>query len=61
MSLEECQTKSFVMNLLLHATFKFCTTKRLWKRFLKLYNSNAVSCFVILEILFHAYFEYFSV
>jgi len=30
-SLEECQTKSFGMNLLLHAIFKFCTTKRLFK------------------------------
>ena len=29
-SLEECQTKSFGMNLLLHAIFKFCTTKRLF-------------------------------
>jgi len=28
MSLEECQTKSFEMNLLLHAIFKFFTTKR---------------------------------
>jgi len=31
MSLEECQTKSFGMNLLLHAILKFCTTKRLFK------------------------------
>jgi len=30
-SLEECQTKSFGMNLLLHAIFKFCTTKCLFK------------------------------
>jgi len=28
---EECQTKSFGMNLLLHAIFKFCTTKRLFR------------------------------
>jgi len=28
---EECQTKSFEMNLLLHAIFKFCTTKRLFE------------------------------
>ena len=27
---EECQMKSFGMNLLLHAIFKFCTTKRLF-------------------------------
>ena len=33
MSLKECQTKSFGMNLLLHAIFKFCTTKRLCKQF----------------------------
>ena len=29
--IEECQTKSFGMNLLLHAIVKFCTTKRLLK------------------------------
>jgi len=28
-SLVECETKSFGMNLLLHSIFKFCTTKRL--------------------------------
>jgi len=33
MSLEEYQTKSFGMNLLLHAIYKFCTTKRLFKHF----------------------------
>jgi len=30
---EECQTKSFGMNLLLHTIFKFCDTKRLFIKF----------------------------
>ena len=40
MSLEECQTKSFGMNLLLHAIFKFCTTKRLFKFFVSQWHSR---------------------
>ena len=44
MSLEECQTKNFGMNLLLHAIFKFCTTKRLFKYFRQRYSDQHLKC-----------------
>jgi len=44
MSLEKCQTKSFGMNLLLHAIFKFCTTKRLFKYFRQRYSDQHLKC-----------------
>ena len=71
---EECQMKSFgKKNLLLHAIFKFCTTKRLFKYIILSLSKKCnflmriiidVSCspaFIIIEIyykrIFYIFFE----
>jgi len=48
MSLEECQTKSFGMNLLLHAIFEFCTAKRLFKIYFALFSFLLLKTFLSL-------------
>jgi len=59
MSLEECQTKSFGMNLLHRAIFKFSSTKRLFKKALvETYAPHSYDGIVTIHVITNIYLKW---